>query len=543
MVRSCESSHATAADHGSLDTLACAASNPEIAKKPVVHSAEDLELERTEEKPEEMLPGPATLWGILLSETSPPKAVIQGLSNAQGSRPPERETIINTWVAAGYDCQLPEEYYANSPIVTNAMLIGDEESMQSYQSADPPIGPYIVKKSPGKGQGVFAARDVRIGERVLVEKPFFVVTRPYDKHKVLLQFERMPLPRRKQYMQLYCPDRSDNPYMTDVMRIFEANCFNIGDKAALFLTATRFNHSCLPNVYYSWSEKRNEIVFHSMINIPDGEEMTICYGFPFLACLERHSELRFYNFWCRCPACQTETSFGRASEARRLEMKALNEQIIMFQSNINEALMTHGLKDPLTAVFRLIEVIKEEGLNWELMIPYRSAADYLRGRGNIEDALEFAHLELEEEVVCFGDDSEIVSETIEYIEELERMLEEVTEEEAQEYDSDTELIRWQDETTTPMEQLAGPNVDFQPLEQEQESKLEEERPEDPTEDIPPLQTPLHSQPHLESEERSTAVAGFEAADKEIGASEEQQDEERWEETSEEKAEEPHKTQK
>lgn len=505
------------ADHGPLDMVTCAASDPEIASKTAVHSAEDLDLEQTGEKPEEMLPGPATLWGILLSETSPPKAVTEGLSNVTESGLPEKETIINIWVAAGYDCQLPEEYYAASPTVTDAMLIDDEEPAQPCQYPDPPIGPYIVKKSPGKGQGVFAARDVSKGERVLVDKPFFVVTRPYDKHKVLMQFERMPLPRRKQYMQLYCPDRSDDPYMTDVMRIFEANCFNIGDKAAMFLTATRFNHSCLPNMYYSWSEKRNEIVFHSIIDIPDGEEMTICYGCPFLACLERHSQLRFYNFWCRCPACQTETSFGRASESRRLEMKALSEQIIMFQNNINEALMTYGLQDPLTAVLRLIDVIKEEGLNWELMMPYRSAADYLRGRGNFEDALEFAHLELEEEVVCFGDDSEVVLETIQYIEDLERMLEEENEEAAQEYDDDAEQTGWQDETMAPVEEITDPDEDIQEPNQEPKTELGKENPQDPTDDTQALEM----QPQPEPEERSTAVADFEAADKEVGASDKQ----------------------
>ena len=79
-------------------------------------------------------------------------------------------------------------------------------------------------------------------------------------------------------MQLYCPDRLDDIHLTDVICIFEANCFNIGESAAMFLTATRFNHSCLPNTYYSWSEKRGEIVFHAMIDIPEDEEMTICYG-------------------------------------------------------------------------------------------------------------------------------------------------------------------------------------------------------------------------------------------------------------------------
>lgn len=301
--------------------------------------------------------------------------------------------------------------------------------MQYGQSPDP-VGPYIVEESPGKGQGIFAARDLDKGERILVDKPFLVVTKPYNDRKVLNVFESMPLARRKQYMQLYCPNRLDDICLTDVMCIFEANCFNLGDKAAIFLTATRFNHSCLPNTYYSWSEKRGEIVLHSMIDTPKGEEMTICYGDPSCTRLERRSELRIYNFHCTCPACQTESPFGQASESRRRAMRALTEQITTMSQcdpNDDDASPIPGTRDPLTAILRLIETVKEEGLHGELMTPYRDAAECLEGRGDIEGAVRFARLELREEVVCLGRDSEVVEQTAEYIERLETQLEAVVE--------------------------------------------------------------------------------------------------------------------
>ena len=299
-----------------------------------------------------------------------------------------------------------------SPAISDFELV-DEEFTQS------PSGPFIVKESPGRGQGIFSARNVGKGERILMEKPFFVVSKEYNQQTVLDAFEHMSLSRRKQYMQLTCPDRWDDIHMTDVMRIFEANCFNIGNRAAMFLTATRFNHSCVPNTYYSWNENRSEIVFQVMIDISENEEMTICYGNPFRTFLQRRHELRIYSFRCHCPACQIETPFGQASQSRRLTMRDLEEQIIMFQSMLNEALLCYGLRDPLTVILRLIQLIKEEGLHGELMTPYRDAADYLKGRGNIEEALKFAHLELEEEVVCLGNDSDVVHKTVEYIKKLE----------------------------------------------------------------------------------------------------------------------------
>ena len=379
---------------------------------------------------------PAILWGILLSDISP-KTTINGSRsevldtnattinesrsevldtnattiNESRSEVLDTNAIIKVWIAAGYECPLPMEESLN-PAITDFELV-DEEFTQS------PSGPFIVKESPGRGQGIFSARNVGKGERILMEKPFFVVSKEYNQQTVLDAFEHMSLSRRKQYMQLTCPDRWDDIHMTDVMRIFEANCFNIGNRAAMFLTATRFNHSCVPNTYYSWNENRSEIVFQVMIDISENEEMTICYGNPFRTFLQRRYELRIYSFRCNCSACQIETPFGQASQSRRLTMRALEEQIIMFQSMLNEALLCYGLRDPFTAILRLIQLIKEEGLHGELMTPYRDAADYLKGRGNIEEALKFAHLELEEEVVCLGNDSDVVHKTVEYIKKLE----------------------------------------------------------------------------------------------------------------------------
>ena len=407
--------------------------------------------------------GPAILWGILSSELS---TMTNRFSNLPDSSKLDKNTIINLWIDAGYECQLPERENPFGSTVTDSKLI---------QSPTETRGPFVVRKSPGKGQGVFAAREVGKGERILVDKPFFVINKPYTPRKVTTEFERMPLARRQQYMHLYCPDRLDDIHLTDVMCIFEANCFNIGESAAMFLTATRFNHSCLPNTYYSWSEKRGEIVFHAMIDIPEDEEMTICYGLPFLTRLERQHQLRNYNFLCSCSACQTKTPFGLESESRRLNMRALNDQIIMFQSRLNEALILYGLQDPLTAISRLITTIKEEGLHGELMAPYRDAAECLKGRGNFREALEYAHLELEEEVVCLGNDSDVVHKTIEYIEELEIELENAKEKERQLQD-----FEWDVENTSGKDSdadIQGPEESTAVMELEKEPPAEAEEQE------------------------------------------------------------------
>ena len=302
----------------------------------------------------------------------------------------------------------------------DATLINDDdgEPTQTYQ---PPSGPYNIKKADGKGQGVYASQDIPRGTRILVDKPFFAVTKPYNLSTIIDKFEQMSFTRRKTYMQFSCPDRPDDRQMSDVTRIFEANCFNIDYSAAIFQTATRFNHSCLPNTYYSWSETRQELVFQAMIDVKKDEELTIAYGRPFLSHRERRNELRNYNFRCKCPACQLDTPFGQASESRRVVMKALDEQIIMCQNALNEGLLTSDLENLLSIILKLVELVKEEGLWGELMVPYRGAAELLKGRGNWEGALAYAKKQLEEERTCLGEDSEFTKKTRECIEELEIM--------------------------------------------------------------------------------------------------------------------------
>ena len=372
----------------------------------------------TEESPAEPGARALKLWGFRQTETSS-KATNNDtyLSKVELL---DREATTKLWIAAGYNVELPTEGSGATPAVRDATLINDDdgEPTEAYQ---PPSGPYNIKEAHGKGQGVYASQDFPRGTRILVDKPFFVVFKPYSLSTILTKFEHMSSTRRRLYMQLSCPDRPDDRQMSDVTRIFEANCFNIDYSAAIFQTATRFNHACLPNTYYSWSEARQELVFQAMIDVKKEEELTIAYGRPFLSHHERQNELRNYNFKCNCPACQIDTPFGQASESRRLVMKALDEQIIMFQTALNEGPITYGLQDPLSPILRLIELIEEEGLRGELMGPYRGAAELLKGRGKWEEALVFANKELEEERTCLGQDSEVVGKTREYIEELEIM--------------------------------------------------------------------------------------------------------------------------
>ena len=154
-----------------------------------------------------------------------------------------------------------------------------------------------------------------------------------------------------------------------------------------------------------------------MVDLTEGEELTICYCHPSRSRQGRMEELLIYNFRCMCPACDVLSAFGQASEERRSTMEGLEEKISAFQwkPDSDEAVQ----ENQLVAVLRLIELIKEEGLQGELIGPYRDVADLLRLKGRYDEALAYARLELEEEVVCLGEHSPVVGDTRAYIRDIE----------------------------------------------------------------------------------------------------------------------------
>ena len=97
-------------------------------------------------------------------------------------------------------------------------------------------------------------------------------------------------------------------------------------------------------------------------------------------------------------------------------MRDLEEWILNCQSAAS-----HGpAQDEMQpALLRLVSIVKEETLHGELMTPYRDLADHLKARGDFSEASVYARLELEEEIVCLGEGSEVVRSTRSYIADLE----------------------------------------------------------------------------------------------------------------------------
>ena len=98
----------------------------------------------------------------------------------------------------------------------------------------------------------------------------------------------------------------------DFLGIWRTNNFALGPSHSkcsngVFPTIARFNHSCIPNAEFSWSEKRGRQEVRAIKSIEIGEEISLCYFTSKwqLESAEVRRDYLFdhYGFRCDCKAC------------------------------------------------------------------------------------------------------------------------------------------------------------------------------------------------------------------------------------------------
>jgi hypothetical protein len=132
----------------------------------------------------------------------------------------------------------------------------------------------------------------------------------------------------------------DRDAASRIIAIFETNCFKIANKSdtadawAVFMKASRLNHSCIPNCYASWSKSLHELFVHAVRDIKEDEELTITYDAEdhfFERWEERMARLYTkYGFNCFCQACDllsTTTDEFQERESKRDKIADLTNRI------------------------------------------------------------------------------------------------------------------------------------------------------------------------------------------------------------------------
>ncbi|KAF2108902.1 hypothetical protein BDV96DRAFT_652503 [Lophiotrema nucula] len=208
--------------------------------------------------------------------------------------------------------------------------------LQQEPLCEGPAESWVIKESPGKGLGVFATRDLDVGDIIFQEAPAILVHPPpfvqgmgYDTIEVGRRaraiFDELPREEQDVIMSLaayYKPDESIHDPNADRLKvIFRSNAYNTGKDIGLFVKFSRINHSCRPNAGYAWNHRTGKRTLYAHRNIAAGEELSVSYIGLLSIKAGRQSRLNTYGFTCSCEACTLADAERKASDRRRRNIK------------------------------------------------------------------------------------------------------------------------------------------------------------------------------------------------------------------------------
>ncbi|KAF2102560.1 SET domain-containing protein [Rhizodiscina lignyota] len=229
---------------------------------------------------------------------------------------------------------------------------------------------FEIRQTENHGLGMFATEYIPYGTRILAESPLVVIPfghylkkdieealcdKTAAEHEIFFSlasahgqptelwpskiFPNIPEREKQRIQELH--DARTGPEKT-AMSVFMTNAMTWGDNgqgAAVFPTASRINHSCVPNAHFAWNQnldngKGMETV-HAIYDIEKGEEIEVTYCDIFYDPAMRKWELQHYGFRCACPACVGPGSngvldpncFAARSMMRRYRLREINDSL------------------------------------------------------------------------------------------------------------------------------------------------------------------------------------------------------------------------
>jgi len=232
--------------------------------------------------------------------------------------------------------------------------------------------PYKIVKIPSKGFGLVATRSLSQGDLIIKEKAALILplkTPTQNKASVLMQqFEMLNEKERDAVLNLHCEKLDTSSLDEKLEDIFSCNCIEIIpiNSVALYTTIPRINHSCSPNVIWSWvSGTYNVKEIRAVRNIDPGEELCANYIDSFEGTLssseERQNRLRKWNFTCTCQICSLEPDKLMENDKARQSLQLYHQLIPQYMSswNITKAVETAEKK------LQMMESIKDQ--MWTMM--------------------------------------------------------------------------------------------------------------------------------------------------------------------------------
>lgn len=214
--------------------------------------------------------------------------------------------------------------------------------------------PVMITEYEGKGRGLVASRDIKMGELILNDTAVITMLHPddnsyEDNRKFLMdQIGKLTKDQKEQFYKLLPHNDYTNYGILEELKIFAGNSKELDENERIFLNLALINHSCSPNATFSKLQDQEEgeeetesqslprslqeglsSLFSSFMfvspsanpskmrtelravkDICKGEEVTICYldiGESKETKSDRKNILREeFAFICKCKVCSGE---------------------------------------------------------------------------------------------------------------------------------------------------------------------------------------------------------------------------------------------
>ncbi|KAF2726847.1 SET domain-containing protein [Polyplosphaeria fusca] len=260
--------------------------------------------------------------------------------------------------------------------------------------------PFSVHEFPIKGRGLVANKTLHRGTQIFASTPL-VLANPssYDlsaSERLALQHRGIAtLPPASQSLFWTLLDHFKGDAVEDRIN---TNAFEVYISSsmthAVLPEIAMLNHDCRPNAAYFFDEETLSHHVHATQTIFPGEEITITYINN-----ERSRDRRVKNlkqnwgFECSCSSCSAHPDLVAESDARLAQMEVLAEKLGDWSE---ESTATPGMAETLVSLY------EQERLFASLGAPYKLAAEAYAAVGDRWNAVKYARLGAELEVLDKG---------------------------------------------------------------------------------------------------------------------------------------------
>lgn len=216
---------------------------------------------------------------------------------------------------------------------------------------------FEIQTVPGKGKGLVARFNIAKGIRILDKKPLFTTrylsSDSQMESNVATKLKSLSKSQQRQFLSLHNNFPGKNPF-SGVCKTNALPCGPNSEIGGIYPTICLINHSCLPNAHNNWNSDTECETIHAIRHIYEGEEITISYdrGGPSDS---RRSYLKdAFGFDCDCSACSLPFPELQISDARRLQIQRLDNEI----GDSDRVMNRPG--ECLAACHSLLQVLEEE---------------------------------------------------------------------------------------------------------------------------------------------------------------------------------------